>query len=117
MPGGLAELFGARMRVRVDQAGQQPAPGGQLGTGDRIVGPPVTVGEQVDGLATAASTSAGTGSSPGPQSPMILAQPVRAAWAAATEGSSAWSARRPQPSKNWPCWAIHGPACTARGRS
>ena len=51
MPGGLAELFGARMRVRVDQAGQQPAPGGQLGAGDRIVGPPVTVGEQVDGLA------------------------------------------------------------------
>ena len=36
--------------MRVDQAGQQPALGGQLGAADRIVGPPVTVGEQVDGV-------------------------------------------------------------------
>jgi len=47
----LAGLFGARMGVRVDQAGNQPALGGQLGAGDRIVGPPVTVGEQVDRVA------------------------------------------------------------------
>jgi len=47
----LAGLFGTGMGVRVDQAGNQPALGGQLGAGDRIVGPPVTVGEQVDRIA------------------------------------------------------------------
>jgi hypothetical protein len=48
---GLTGVFGSRVRVRVDQAWQQPALAGQLGAGDRIVGPPVTVGEQVDRLA------------------------------------------------------------------
>lgn len=48
---GLTGVFGSRVRVRVDQAGQQPALGGQFGAGDRIVGPPVTVGEQVDRIA------------------------------------------------------------------
>ena len=48
---GLTGVFGPRVRVRVDQAGQQPALGGQLGAGDRVVGPPVTVGEQVDRVA------------------------------------------------------------------
>ena len=38
---------------------------------------------------TATSTPAGTGSSSGYQSTMTLAHPVRAAWAAATAGSSA----------------------------
>ena len=31
--------------------GGAPALGGQLGAGNRVVGPPVTVGEQVDGVA------------------------------------------------------------------
>ena len=48
----LAGLFRTGMGVRVDQAGNQLALGGQFGTGDRIVGPAVTVGEQVDGMAT-----------------------------------------------------------------
>jgi hypothetical protein len=47
----LAAVFGAGMGVRVDQAGDQPALGGRLGAGDRIVGPPVTVGEQINGVA------------------------------------------------------------------
>jgi hypothetical protein len=44
---GLAETCGRITR----QAGQEPALGGQFGTGNRIVGLPVTVGEQVDGFA------------------------------------------------------------------
>ncbi|MEU4739238.1 hypothetical protein AB0G02_02085 [Actinosynnema sp. NPDC023658] len=64
---------------------------------------------------TAVSTSSGTASPAESQSPMTFAQPVRAACAAASAGSSAWSARRPQPSKNWPCCASHGPACQALG--
>src|SRR6266511_532813 len=39
------------------------------------------------------NTATGTGSSPGPRSPMSLAHPVAAAWAAATFGRSAWSTR------------------------
>jgi hypothetical protein len=57
----LAGLFGTGMRVRVDRAGDQPALGSRFGAGDRIVGPPVTVGEQVDGLA------AGQGDTADPQ--------------------------------------------------
>ena len=47
----LARLVGTRMRMRVDQAGDQPAFGGQPGSADRVVGPPVTVREQVNNIA------------------------------------------------------------------
>jgi hypothetical protein len=49
-----AEDDGARgvQQGQVHQAGNQPALGGQLGAGDRIVGPPVNVGKQVDRIAT-----------------------------------------------------------------
>ena len=43
---------GTRVGVRVDQPGQQPALGDQLSPGDRLRGPPVTVGVQVEQLAT-----------------------------------------------------------------
>lgn len=63
---------------------------------------------------TARSTHWGRASSSGAQSAMSLAHPVTAACAVATPRKSSRSARRPQPSKNCPCWAIHGPAWTAR---
>ena len=47
----LARLVGTRVRMRVDQAGEQPAFGGQPGSADRVVGPPVTVREQVNNIA------------------------------------------------------------------
>ena len=47
----LARLVGTRVRMRVDQAGEQPAFGGQPGSADRIVGPPVTIREQVNNIA------------------------------------------------------------------
>jgi hypothetical protein len=47
----LARLVGTRVRMRVDQAGEQPAVGGQFGSADRVISPPVTVGEQVDNIA------------------------------------------------------------------
>jgi hypothetical protein len=56
----LARLVGTRVRMRVDQAGEQPAFGGQPGSADRVVGPPVTVREQVSNIA------AGQGNRPAP---------------------------------------------------
>jgi hypothetical protein len=47
----LTRLVSTRVRMRVDQAGEQPAFGGQPGPGDRVVGPPVTVREQVNNIA------------------------------------------------------------------
>ena len=44
--------------MRVDQAGEQPAFGGQPGSADRVVGPPVTVREQVDNIAAGQGTPA-----------------------------------------------------------
>jgi hypothetical protein len=52
---------GAGVGVRVHQARQQPALRHQLGTGDRVVGPPVAVGVQIDELA------AGQRAAPDPQ--------------------------------------------------
>ena len=54
----LARLVGTRVRMRVDQAGEQPAFGGQPGSADRVVGPPVTVREQVDNIAAGQGTPA-----------------------------------------------------------
>jgi hypothetical protein len=47
----LARLVGTRVRMGVDQAREQPAFGGQLGSADRIIGPPVTVREQLNDIA------------------------------------------------------------------
>src|SRR6185437_9817089 len=44
--------------MRVDQAGEQPAFGGQPGSADRVVGPPVTVREQVNNIAAGQGTPA-----------------------------------------------------------
>jgi hypothetical protein len=57
----LARLVGTRVRMRIDQAGEQPAFRGHLGSADRVIGPPVTVREQVDNIA------AGQGSPADPQ--------------------------------------------------
>src|SRR5689334_2817774 len=46
--------------MRVDQAGEQPAFGGQLDSADRIVSPPVTVREQVDNIAAGQGNPADT---------------------------------------------------------
>ena len=54
----LAWLVGTRVRMRVDQAGEQPAFGGQPGSADRVVGPPVTVREQVNNIAAGQGTPA-----------------------------------------------------------
>ena len=54
----LARLVGTRVRMRVDQAGEQPAFGGQPSSADRVVGPPVTVREQVNNIAAGQSTPA-----------------------------------------------------------
>ena len=47
----LARLVSTRVGMRIDQAGQQPAFGGQPDSADRIVSPPVTVREQVNNIA------------------------------------------------------------------
>jgi hypothetical protein len=47
----LAGLVGTRVRMRVDQAGEQPAFGSHLGSADRVIGPPVTIREQVNNIA------------------------------------------------------------------
>ena len=52
----LARLVSTRVRMCIDQAGEQPAFGGQPGSADRVVGPPITVREQVDDLAAGRAT-------------------------------------------------------------
>jgi hypothetical protein len=47
----LARLVSTRVRMCVDQPGEQPAFGGQPGSADRVVGPSVTVREQVNSIA------------------------------------------------------------------
>ncbi len=47
----LAGLVGTWVRMRIDQAGEQPAFDGRPGSADRVVGPPVTVREQVNNIA------------------------------------------------------------------
>jgi hypothetical protein len=63
--------------------------------------------------ATSAMVAAGTGSV---QSPISLAQPVAAAWRAASSGSRATGTWRPPPTKKPPSGASQRPACQARGR-
>jgi hypothetical protein len=58
---GLVErlaVFGTGMRVRVGQPGKQPALPRQLGAGHRVIGPPVTIGVQVDGISVGKGKSA-----------------------------------------------------------
>ena len=54
----LARLVGTRVRKSCDEAGEQPAFGGQPGSADRVVGPPVTVREQVNNIAAGQGTPA-----------------------------------------------------------
>ncbi len=85
-------------------------PVGRLGMhGDPATGP------RARRATTLVRTSADrTGSPAVAQSPIIFAQPVRAACAAATAGDRPDPVRRPQPSRNWsmldnPRTGVHGP--------